>query len=100
MDIYNTKVVLVELQIYDNYNFHYFDKNDTLFVVDEPARVIERGEAVELEFREGMIGRLEKGYILPGQMEAIFSYKALIAHLNLCTTLLLSMMENKTSYFT
>ena len=34
----------------------------------------ERAKAVELEFRESMTHRLEKGYLLPGQAEgSLFS---------------------------
>ncbi len=50
----------------------YFDCDDTLLVVDEPARVKEKGETVELEFRESMEQRLLKGYILPKQAEVIY----------------------------
>lgn len=61
--------------------FDYFSKEDTLFFVDEPVRVEERAEAVELEFRESMSHRLEKGYILPSQADVIYSYKSLLAKL-------------------
>ena len=44
---------------------------DTLFVLDEPARIAEACEAVTAEFTMGMSGRLEKGYILPKQAELI-----------------------------
>lgn len=62
--------------------FDYFSKEDTLFCVDEPMRVEERAEAVELEFRESMSHRLEKGYILPSQADVIYSYKTLLAKLS------------------
>lgn len=75
--------------------FDYFGNENTVFFIDEPGRILEKGEAVETEFREGMIGRIEKGYILPGQMDAIYSYKELLAKLNLKTTVLISMMEHK-----
>lgn len=75
--------------------FDYFKNEDSCFYVDEPARVIERGEAIETEFRESMIGRMEKGYILPGQSEAIYSYKEIIEELNEKNTILLSTMEYK-----
>ncbi len=51
--------------------FHYFDKENTIFFIDEPIRCIEKMGAVEEEFRESMESRLEKGYILPKQMELI-----------------------------
>lgn len=79
--------------------FDYFGSEDAVFFIDEPTRIQERGEAVETEFREGMIGRIEKGYILPGQMDAIYSYKELLAKINSKATVLLSMMEHKVGLF-
>ena len=38
-----------------------------MIFLDEPLRLKEQGEAVELEFRESMEHRLEKGYLLPEQ---------------------------------
>ncbi|MBD5465707.1 MAG: transcription-repair coupling factor [Lachnospiraceae bacterium] len=46
---------------------------NTVLFLDEPARIKEHGEAVELEFRESMMHRIEKGYALPGQGELLFS---------------------------
>ncbi len=51
----------------------YLDKDKTLLFLDEAARCVERGRATEREFSESMKMRLEKGYILPGQMEALYS---------------------------
>ena len=79
--------------------FDYFNTEDTVFFVDEPIRIQEKGEAVETEFREGMIGRIEKGYILPGQMDAIYSYKDLLVKINRQRVVLLSMMEHKVPFF-
>lgn len=79
--------------------FDYFNTEDTVFFVDEPIRIQEKGEAVETEFREGMIGRIEKGYILPGQMDASYSYKEVLAKINREHTVLLSMMEHKIPFF-
>lgn len=79
--------------------FDYFGSEDAVFFIDEPTRIQEKGEAVETEFREGMIGRIEKGYILPGQMDAIYSYKELLAKINSKATVLLSMMEHKVGLF-
>ncbi len=52
--------------------FDYFDSENTMFFVDEPIRCLEKMEAVETEFRESMEGRLEKGYLLPGQMKVLY----------------------------
>ncbi|MBP3567630.1 MAG: transcription-repair coupling factor [Lachnospiraceae bacterium] len=72
--------------------FDYFEK-DTLFVLDEPGRIVEKGETTALEFRESMTGRLEKGYILPSQAEVILNYKELLGRLEKLPALLLSTME-------
>ncbi len=48
------------------------DKNTVLFL-DEPQKMWEHGKTVELEFRESMSNRLEKGYLLPGQSEILRS---------------------------
>ncbi len=53
--------------------FDYFDPAGTLFFIDEASRCQEAAGAVEAEFRESMAGRLEQGYILPGQMEMLYS---------------------------
>ena len=67
---------LVNLESYVSYFtkevssfFDYFTGEEVVVYMDEPARCIEKGEAVEYEFRESMVSRLEKGYILPGQMD-------------------------------
>ncbi len=80
--------------------FEYFKKDKTIIFLDEPTRIVEKGEAVETEFREGMIGRIEKGYILPGQSDVIYGYKELLANLNHMNTLLLSTMDYKATIFT
>ncbi len=46
---------------------------DAVFFLDEPARLAEKSELVELEFRESMGNRLLKGYLLPGQMDILYS---------------------------
>ena len=45
----------------------YFPEGNRIIYLDEPARLKEKGETVELEFRESMVQRLEKGYLLPGR---------------------------------
>lgn len=79
--------------------FDYFTGENSVVFLDEPGRIQEKGEAVETEFREGMIGRIEKGYILPGQSDAIYGYRELLTGFNQKTTLLLSTMEHKMPHF-
>ena len=47
--------------------------------LDEPQRLREKAEIVETEFRESMSHRLEKGYLLPGQTDLLFSAKTTLA---------------------
>ncbi len=60
----------------------YFSKEDTVIFMDETVRTIERGTITETEFSESMKQRLEKGYILPGQMRELFSCKEILAKIN------------------
>ena len=50
-----------------------FKNDDTVIFIDEPLRVYEHAIAVEIEFRENMLHRLEKGYIIPKQMEILYT---------------------------
>ena len=52
--------------------FDYFDKEKTVFFIDEPMRCIEKMEFVETEFRDSMESRLEKGDILPKQIDILY----------------------------
>jgi len=56
----------------------YFDPEDTFVLFDELTRCVERGKQTEVEFSESMKHRLEKGYIVPGQMKELFLEKEII----------------------
>lgn len=73
--------------------FSYFDNEDSVIFLDEPQRLNETAKAVETEFAESMKGRLEKGYIVPGQAKAIIESKALMAQLAMMDCVLMSTME-------
>lgn len=60
----------------------YFADRNTLFVLDEPHRLMEEGQAIEQEFRESMSHRLEKGYVMPGQMSVLCGCQETVAKLN------------------
>ncbi|MEG0961456.1 MAG: transcription-repair coupling factor [Lachnospiraceae bacterium] len=59
----------------------YFNPQSTCIFLDEPARITEKGRVVEEEFLESMKHRLEKGYILPGQMQALYPSNEILAML-------------------
>ncbi len=93
---------LVNLDSYVHYFFEntssfldLFDKEKTCIFVDEPVRVREHAEAVELEFRESMAHRVEKGYLLPGQAELLYSVEETAAMLQSHRVVTLSALDMK-----
>lgn len=74
--------------------FDYFDREKTVFFVDDPKRCIEKMETVEAEFRESMEGRLEKGYILPKQMDILYRADAVSAILQNKHSVYLTMLDS------
>jgi transcription-repair coupling factor (superfamily II helicase) len=76
----------------------YMPENTKIFV-DEPERVINRGEVCQLEFRESMVSRLEGGYMLPGQADVLFDYKEMVARLAGRQTVLFSVLGRQDSLF-
>lgn len=73
----------------------YFAPEDTLVFFDELSRSAERGRQTELEYAESMKQRLEKGYILPGQMRELFSYKEIMAKIARYSCVSLAVLDNK-----
>ena len=74
-----------------------FDINETVFVLDEPARSKENAGAIEMEFADSMKGRIEKGYALPGQANVMESTKKVIADLQKKYFMTVSTLEGKVS---
>lgn len=77
----------------------YFQGQQCLFFLDEPNRCIERGNAVELEFRESMIHRIQQGYILPKQIDAVYPLSAVEAKLRNCPLVLISTLDYNAKEF-
>ena len=97
---------LVNLDAYVHYFYEdtvsfteLFDKDKTCVFVDEPARVREHAQAVELEFRESMMHRVEKGYILPGQMDLLYTTQQIAAKLETCRVVTIAALELKNTLF-
>ena len=67
--------------------------------MDEPNRVQQEGEAIETEFQESMTQRLEKGYLLPGQMKILFGTATALSRLTEHHTLGLSTLEAARGHF-
>ncbi len=69
------------------------------FFVDEPVRVKEQADAIELEFRESMEQRARKGYILPGQMNILYSGEQVAAKLLKGNVVTIATMDIRGGYF-
>ncbi|MDY2897935.1 MAG: transcription-repair coupling factor, partial [Candidatus Limivivens sp.] len=77
----------------------YLAPEKTLFVLDEPNRVQQEGEAIEAEFQESMMQRLEKGYLLPGQMKLLSGTATALSRLTENHTLGLSTLDPARGHF-
>ena len=73
----------------------YFDYEKDGIVIDEPVRIIEKMDVVEKEFRESMSHRLEKGSILPGQTEVLYSKGEVFHKLALHSLMAVSVLDCK-----
>lgn len=73
----------------------YFDNKDTLIIYDEPKRILEKSETLEKEFNENMMHRLEKGYIMPGQIKLRYSYKDIFHKICNANTIITTTLEQK-----
>ncbi len=76
-----------------------FDKDKSCIFIDEPARVKEHADAVEQEFRESMMHRMEKGYALPGQADILFSSEEVAARMAKNRAVTLAAIDLKNSLF-
>ncbi len=77
----------------------YVPAQETVVFLDEAARCAERGRVTEQEFSESMKQRLEKGYILPGQMQALASCSETAAKLLARRCVALGALDQKVKEF-
>lgn len=73
----------------------YFPQENTLFFLDEPPRLQEKGRVVEAEFRESMSHRLEKGYLLAGQTQLLYPMEKIMAQLQTSRTVYLTSLNQR-----
>ncbi len=73
----------------------YFNLDKTLIFLDEPVRISEQSAAVEAEYTDSMQQRLEKGYVLPGQTDALYRAKEIFARTQRLHTIALTTLELK-----
>lgn len=75
-----------------------FSKQTTMFVLDEPARLKEHGDAIELEFRESMMHRMQKGMVLKTQTEVMYPVGEVFAKLCQRKLLTISTLDLKANF--
>ena len=73
----------------------YFPQGESVIYLDEPARLKEKGETVEMEFRESMVHRLEKGYLLPGQTGLLHPAAEVLARIQKPFAVMLTGLDQK-----
>ena len=73
----------------------YFHPEETLVFFDELTRCVERGKQTETEFSESMKHRLEKGYILPGQMKELFMEREIVGKCQQFSCVSLAALDSK-----
>ena len=73
----------------------YFDAENAVFFVDEPARVKDRLKEIEAEYKESAKNRAEKGYILPGQKKLLIDKSKLYEKLNSSKTIAFTSLDQK-----
>lgn len=77
----------------------YFSKEDTIIFLDETPRVMDRMEAVIKEFRESMVNRLEKGYVLPKQAGVVFEPKEIYGRIEKFNNIHFTTLDQKIKLF-
>ena len=73
----------------------YFDTEETVFFLDEPTRLLEKGRTVEKEFEESMANRAERGETLPEEARLLYGSEEIVARLNWKNCVALCLMEQK-----
>ena len=73
-------------------------RSNLIFFLEEPARVKEHADAVALEFQDSMSQRALKGYILPGQMDILYTPEQVAGALLSSPVVTLSTLDVKHSW--
>lgn len=77
----------------------YFDKKTSMLFLDEPVRLIEKGESVEEEFVQAQAKRMECGYAVSDEEMKLFSTKEIADKMNQYYSIGMSALEMKCKEF-
>lgn len=78
----------------------YFLAAETMLFLDEPNRLKEHADAVWKEFSESLQGRMEKGYVLAGKTDVLYSVTETIARFMQYCCISVSALEPSKKYWT
>lgn len=73
----------------------YFPKDETVFVLDEPDRIMERMELISYEYEESMKNRLEGGYVVASQTKLMRPIAEVYKNVQSSRLMLLSSLDYK-----
>lgn len=73
----------------------YFPKDETVFVLDEPDRIMERMELISYEYEESMKNRLEGGYVVASQTKLMRPIAEVYKNIQSSRLMLLSSLDYK-----
>ena len=73
----------------------YFPKDETVFVLDEPDRIMESMELISYEYEESMKNRLEGGYVVASQTKLMRPIAEVYKNMQSSRLMLLSSLDYK-----
>lgn len=73
----------------------YFPKDETVFVLDAPDRIMERMELISYEYEESMKNRLEGGYVVASQTKLMRPIAEVYKNMQSSRLMLLSSLDYK-----
>ena len=77
----------------------YFDREDTLLFLDEPLRLLEKGQGVEEEFMEAQKKRIESGYEMSDMEARLFTAEEIVRRMNAYRSIGLMALEMRCKGF-
>lgn len=73
----------------------YFSKEESILFLDEPARLVEKGESVEAEFVDAQAKRMESGYEVTDAEAQLFHTEEVVAKMNEFSGIGFTMLESR-----
>lgn len=77
----------------------YFDRKDSLLFLDEPLRLMEKGQGVEEEFTEAQKRRVESGYEVTDAEAELYTPQEVVKLINACSSIGFSTLEMRLKDF-